>query len=269
MPIRAELHCHTNASDGVLDAAELLERACGIGLNRVVITDHDTCRGYTSIRDRSFKGLVCYPGIEISSEAGSYDAHVLGYFVDVDDERLSDACMQAVRLRTNRTLQMMERLSDAGYPCSLEEMHAQGYTVVNRSNLARMLVAHGDASSVNDAFSTFLSSRSPYYVPLRYMDVRDAIHLIASCGGVPVLAHPYYYGLVNQIPRLVKEGLQGIEAYHSEQSASVAKYLERMGHDLGILVTGGSDYHGDHVHRAVLGSCQPSQVDMVRLFERA
>lgn len=268
-PIHAELHCHTNRSDGVLAPSELVMRAREAGLNRIVITDHDTSDGYRAIRDSVFEGISVYSGIEISSAAGSYDAHVLGYFVDPDDHALMAVCAETVERRAERTLVMMERLVNDGYPCAPENLREQGYEVVNRSNVARLLVNHGDASTVSDAFSRFLSSSSPYYEPIRNIDVRDAIDIIKGAGGTPVLAHPYYYGLVGQIPRLVRYGLQGIEAYHSEQSAFESAYLDRMGHELGILVTGGSDFHGDNVHRAVIGGCQPAQEDMVRLFERA
>jgi 3',5'-nucleoside bisphosphate phosphatase len=267
-PIRAELHCHTTASDGVITPAELLAQAETAGLTHLVITDHDILDGYREATSLA-SSIALFPGIELSASHDGRDVHILGYFIDPDDASLAAACRQTNERREERTRIMMSRLTDDGFRCLPDDFAAAGFSVINRANLARVMVAQGYAQTIDEVFDTYLSEESPYYEPRGDMDAREAIELVRDSGGVSVLAHPYHYGLVEYIPYLASQGLSGIEAFHSEHPLVVASYLERMGHEMGILVTGGSDYHGDGVHGAVLGGCQPSQADLDALFAHA
>ncbi len=269
MTIRSELHCHTTASDGVIVPSLLFEEARDCGITHLVVTDHDTFDGYSELLKHSLIGPKLFPGIELSASYDGQDVHILGYFVDPHDRLLLTACEQTLHRRKQRTLIMAERLMADGYKCSGEDFEALGLTTINRANLARVLTLNGHAETIMDAFDIYLSEDSPYYEPRGDMDAREAIELIRGSGGIAVIAHPYHYGLVDLIPYFVSQGLGGIEAFHSEHPLSVARHLEQMGHEMDILVTGGSDYHGDSVHDAVLGGCQPSQEDLKKLFSYA
>ena len=249
-----DLHIHTTASDGTDSPRAAVEKAASLGLAAVSITDHDSVSGVPeAMRAGAELGVEVVPGIEVSSDYRDNNVHILGYFIDPDDEGLAQFFATARKKREDRTCAMAVRLADDGYPVSPERLRESGQAI-NRPLLGRMLVECGAASSVDDAFRRFLGSSSKYYVDYRSADTVEAIHLVDEAGGFAFIAHPALYHVVDLIAQFQREGLAGLEAYHSLQSEEDSALLVARAEELGLAVSGGSDWHGDGSHHASLGS---------------
>ncbi len=250
----ADLHVHSNHSDGVLSCAQIVERAeSSEELQVIAISDHDTLEGARyGLEVCADSEIICVPAVEISTKTDNRDVHMLGYFIGLHSKCLEDLFRETREKRKNRTLAIADRLHDAGYPVSAEDILSTG-KVVNRSLLARMLVEHGCAQSVDECFSTLIGYKSPYYVEVEYPDTAEAIHLIREAGGYAFIAHPAHYHVVDLIEGFMREGLTGLEAYHSLQSLQQSTELVQFAKERGLAVSGGSDWHGDATHGASLG----------------
>ncbi len=261
------MHCHTTYSDGVVGVDELLTQAQNARLRYIAITDHDCIDGSIEARNKMPEDMVLIPGVEISSSYEGRDVHMLGYFIDLDNKNFPEALKKANESRTKRSAIMIERLANAGHKISIEKFKERGI-VINRSNIARMLVEVGSAKSFNEAFEDYIGRGCPFYVEKNDMSAVEAIKLIKSVGGLAVIAHPAYYQVVDAIEVLVDEGLDGVECYHSEQSRYEEYELVKLAKSLDLMITGGSDYHGDTVHPGKLGSSSPSPQDVVNFIQR-
>jgi 3',5'-nucleoside bisphosphate phosphatase len=258
-----DLHSHTIASDGYLDAKTLVREAWSAGIRTLAVTDHDTVAAIGPARDAAVAfGLTLVTGIEITAIDAGRDIHVLGYFFDPDAPALA-RCLAAQRdARRTRLRAMAERLAECGVAVSIEELLANTppERALGRPALAEALVAEGHARSRRDAFDTWIGEGCPAWVPRQGPSVREAVGVLHDAGGLASVAHPVLYGRDDEIARWRDEGLDAIEAYHSEhEPADVERYCALAGR-LGMLVTGGSDYHGEHPARTtrsrprVLGS---------------
>ncbi|MBR2521624.1 MAG: PHP domain-containing protein [Coriobacteriales bacterium] len=260
-----ELHCHTDHSDGLMSPSELLSKAAERGLTHISITDHDTVSGYCVARNIMPEGMTLIPGIEISSRYKGRDLHMLGYFIDVENQDLLDECSATRARRRVATLKIIDNLKAAGYDISPEELESQEMEI-NRSNVARIMVDKGYAPDHDSAFDTFVGRRTPYYVDRDEMDSFLALELILGAGGVPVIAHPAFYHVIDAIDPLMEKGLMGIECFHSEQTDEESNSLIEFAKERGLLITGGSDYHGDVVHPGALAEFQPPDECIDELF---
>ncbi|RFU21806.1 PHP domain-containing protein [Geodermatophilus marinus] len=250
-----DLHTHSSVSDGTESPADLLAAARAAGLDVVALTDHDTTGGWAEAERSRPAGLTVVPGMELScrwfpSGAPPISVHLLAYLFDPDHPALA---AERARLRTER-LDRGERivaaLAAAGYPVVWEEIvERSGGGVVGRPHVARALVEAGVVESVDAAFSDLLHHRSPYYVAKADTDVLDGIALVRAAGGVPVFAH----GLATRrgrvvgdeaIATMVAAGLLGLEVDHPDHTPEERAHLRGLAADLGLLVTGSSDYHG-------------------------
>lgn len=250
----ADLHIHSTYSDGVLAPREILEQARLLGVSHIAITDHDILGGSReALESESEYGVAVIPGVEITTQTDDRTVHLLGYFIDLADEGLAQFFAAARKKREDRTCAMAERLACDGYPVSPERLRASGQ-VINRPLLGRVLVECGAVSSVDEAFRRFLGSTSKYYVDYRSASTAQAIHLVTEAGGFAFIAHPALYHVVDLLPRFQREGLTGLEAYHSLQSEDDSALLVARAEELGLAVSGGSDWHGDGSHHASLGS---------------
>ncbi len=262
-----EMHCHTVHSDGVISVSELLDRASAANLTHIAITDHDTTSGCLEAATIMPRGIRLIPGVEISSRYFGRDLHMLGYFIDPLNRNLLDKLNKALEGRSRRTQKMVGLLQKAGFDISVEWFEQTG-TVLNRSNIARRLVEIGAVSSFGDAFDEYLDRGRPFYVEKTDMPSHEAVEAIHAAGGIAVIAHPAHYNVEDAIEPLVKSyGLDGVECFHSEQSQDDAMRLMATAKDLGLLITGGSDYHGDDVHPGSLSLCSPSLEDVEAFLE--
>ncbi len=260
---RCDLHTHTKASDGFLAAPELLAEARGAGLAAVAITDHDTVSGLSAaLAAAADAGVEVVPGVELSCALGRAEVHILGYYPG-DPDAIEAACAAVREHRHVRMREMVEKAMGLGLGVSYEEVAAlaEGESV-GRPHLARLLVDKGIVPSMQTAFDRYLSDGGAAYVPKKRLTAAEGIGLIRDAGGVPVLAHPGVNGVDKHLEAILDLGIRGIEAtysMHTEgQRARFLAFAQR--HDL--VVTGGSDYHGDPSHGRTLG--EPS-VPMERL----
>lgn len=259
--MKIEMHCHTDHSDGILSVSALLDRAVEAGITHIAISDHDNVDAYPEALEIAPDGLAVLPAVELSTTMDGRDVHMLGYFLDMGYEPLLDEMERCRSSRANRTKAIIERLEADGYPISVGCFEEKGLAL-NRSNIARVLFEQGATSYVDEAFDTLIGRGKPYFEPRKDIDSLLALRLLLEAGGVPVIAHPAHYGVVDLIEPLHEQGLMGIECYHSEQSPAESEMLEAMARELGMIVTGGSDYHGDAMHPSVLGGNQPSEADI-------
>ena len=250
----ADLHMHSTYSDGVLAPEQIVERAARAGICHIAVTDHDTLGGSRAACSCArTAGIEVVPGVEISTQTDGRDAHLLGYFVDLLDSGLEELFERSREARSTRACEMADKMAADGYHVSSERLLASGGTV-NRTLLARMLVEDGAAASIDDAFSRLIGKTAPYYVETVYASTVEAVHLIVEAGGFPFLAHPVLYDVLDLVPSLQLEGLVGLEAFHTLQSAEESAQVISLARERGLAVSGGSDWHGDSAHGASLGS---------------
>lgn len=244
---------HSTASDGVLAPRQILERAKGEGLSAIAVTDHDTLAGARVACDLADSfGVRVVPGVELSTQTDGRDVHLLGYFVDLSSPALDAFFSENRARREARACAIADRLAEDGYRVSSAAMRATGATL-NRSLLARLLVEEGHARNIDDAFDRLIGSKSPYYVDSSYPETVEVIELVREAGGFAFVAHPAHYGVVDLIECFAAAGMAGLEAYHTLHTPQQSAALVQLADQLGLAVSGGSDWHGDASHGARLG----------------
>lgn len=253
--MRIDLHVHSTASDGTQSPTELMAVAVAAGLDVIALTDHDTTTGWAEAQRARPPGLTVVPGVELSCQSTAVEGppigvHLLGYLLDPAHPGFM---AEAERLRTDRLSRgrrMAEAMADDGLPVSWEQVDriAAG-APVGRPHLGRALVEAGLVATVTEAFARYLHRSGPYYRPKRSTDIHAGIALIRAAGGVPVLAH----GRARLRGRVLDDaviaacagtGLAGLEVDHPDHPPADRDQLRALAADLGLLVTGSSDYHG-------------------------
>lgn len=251
-----DLHLHTTASDGRLSPTALVERAAEVGLTIMAVTDHDTTAGLAEARTQAeTRGIEVITGIELTSVHAGRDVHILGYFFDPMHPGLTTLLETQRALRVARLREIGVRLERVGVPLDVERIiHSDGERPgrsVGRPLLARALMERGYVASVQEAFDRFLAAGRPAFVPREGRGPADFVRAVHEAGGVVSFAHP---GVTKQdalLEPLVAEGLDAIEVYHSDHAPEVREtYLQRA-RALGVLVSGGSDHHGDDERRPI------------------
>jgi predicted metal-dependent phosphoesterase TrpH len=248
-----DLHTHSDRSDGSESPARVVELAHDAGCSAVALTDHDTMTGLTAARARAAElGIRLVPGCEVSCVpmAGG-GVHVLVYFVD---DPASPLGVELTRLRDDRRARngaLADRLQQLGIPVTVEMAAAHAGTVegVGRPHFARALVDVGAVATLDEAFERYLANGAPAYVPKGRLRVADVCHLARESGGVAVLAHPYTVGLrgdalADAVAGMADEGLAGLEAVYGRYSPRQRTDLGNLARRFGLVVTGGSDFHG-------------------------
>ena len=256
-PSTVDLHTHTLRSDGILTPTELIGAAAAAGVRLLAITDHDTLAGVRELRRAGAvpAGLELVPGIEINTVARDRDhvmegeVHVLGLGVDPDDDALEAALSRQRDSRRVRFERMVEKLRDQGVPieAALEGLPATtDEDALGRPRLARALIRCGYAVSVEDAFQQHLSRGRPAYVPRQGLGPADAIRAIRAAGGLASLAHFGEAGEhVDFVRGLMELGLNGLEVYYRAYDQETVTALRQIAGKLRLVMTGGTDYHGD------------------------
>ncbi len=246
-----DLHIHSTYSDGVLKPTELVDLAKSQGLSAISITDHDTADGAGEAIQRGLeKGIEVISGIEISSWHGDTSMHILGYLFRSDDEQFNSRLQLLQQGRETRNIRIIENLNKLGITVELEELlQYSEYGQTGRPHIARLLVDKGIAKTVDLAFKYYLGRGAAAYAERFRFSARDAIAMIREAGGVAVLAHPSSLDpSLRSTPSLLKDlhkvGLNGVEVYYPSHSSKAVKALLKMAGDIGLLITGGSDFHG-------------------------
>ena len=256
-----DLHIHTNASDGSERPADAVRQAREIGLAAIAITDHDTVSGVEEAMEAGAAlGVEVVPGIEISADYCGNQAHILGLFIDPKSPALRPALDWAVNEREERNRRMVAAMAADGFDISIEELTANNPdSVLGRPHMAEHLMNKGYVSSVQEAFERYLGDDCPYYLPKRRIPLDVTAQLIREAGGLAIVAHPFQYGysepeLHDYINAARTAGCTGIEAYYSEHSYYQRDYILAAAHQYGLLVSGGSDWHGTRKPHVRMGS---------------
>lgn len=241
-----DLHLHTTISDGALTPEEVIEYAHKGGLAAVGITDHDVTDGIEiAVQAASKYGLEIVPGVELSSEYGSKEVHILGYYMDCEDEEFQKKLTLFREARHERAKEMVKRLKSLGMEIDFERVEEiAGKGSIGKPHIAQALVEKGYASNIPEGAWRYLGSGGPVSVPKYKLKPSEAIDIILKAGGIPVLAHPAGTKVDELIPQLVKNGLMGLEAYDAINPPSIAHYYISLAKKYGLLFTGGSDCHG-------------------------
>jgi hypothetical protein len=256
---RVDLHLHTTASDGRCSPLELVEQAAAAGLSVMAATDHDTTAAVEEVRRRAAeRGIEAIPGIEITAVEDGRDIHVLGYFLRTTDTWFGDFLAAQRRTRVDRVQVIAARLADLGMPVDMSDaLAAAGHEsarAIGRPQIARAMVAAGHVANTREAFDNWLGRDQPAFVPRSGPSPETVIETIHRAGGLASLAHPGRTQIDDRIPALRTAGLDALEAYHTDHDAAAAERYHRMADGLGLLITGGSDYHGDPVHGVSIGN---------------
>jgi len=256
-----DLHVHSNASDGTFAPAEVVRLAKEGGLKALALTDHDTIDGLAeAVAAGETYGVEVIPGVEVSARCPGGSMHVLGLGIDYTNGHLDERLAVLKRARIERNPQIIAKLNALGVKITLEQVEKiSGRGQMGRPHIARALMEAGVVRSIQEAFDIFLRNDGKAYVPKFRFPPQEAIAMIRDVQGVPVLAHPFTlnlgsaFALKNTLTELKALGLAGIEAIYAEHSPEQEALYLRLARELGLLVTGGSDYHGDNKPELTLG----------------
>lgn len=252
--MRIDLHTHSTASDGTDTPAELVRNAAAAGLDVVALTDHDTTRGYAEAKRALHElptGLTLVTGAELSFNLDGMGLHMLAYLFDPEEPELARECELVRDDRVPRAKEMIGKLQELGVPVTWEQVaRIAGDGSVGRPHIAEALVELGVVPTVSDAFTPeWLADGGRAFADKHELDPFDAIRLVKAAGGVTVFAHPGASKrgrIVSEsvIAELAAAGLDGIEVDHMDHTPETRTRLRALAGELGLLVTGSSDYHG-------------------------
>ena len=263
--MQADLHLHSTASDGLIAPAALADAVAAAGLGAAALTDHDTGDGFPAFAARAAKaGVVPICGAEIAAEEGGQEVHLLSYFREVPGGAYGDLVRRLGAARQGRAREMLRRLAALGI--SLDEAEVLRHERPGRPHIARALVKAGVVRDVSEAFARLLSPGGPGYVSRYRPQAPDVIALAHQEGGLTTLAHPCRYRRA-PFTELGAAGIDALEAIHPSADGPQAAELRRVAARLGLMVTGGSDFHG-RADDPPLGTYVISGDEMLRLLQR-
>ena len=253
-----DLHVHSTASDGTLTPTELVQKAKQLCLAAIAITDHDSVSGIPeALKAGTLAGIEVVPGIELSTEYAGTEVHVVGLFIDPENPALNEQLRIFVDNRDNRNLKIIEKLQEAGFSITAEELDRRNPdSVIARPHIARYLVDTGQVKDVKTVFHKYIGDGCPCFVDRFKITPMRAVELIHEAGGTAILAHPCLYDmdrktLVGMIEEMLQSGLDGIEAVYSCNQGSDEKDYRELARKYHLLLSGGSDFHGSnkpHIH---------------------
>lgn len=256
-----DLHTHSTASDGARSPAEVVAAAHAAKLMAFALTDHDTVAGLETARAAATGlGLRVICGVELSAVEGDLETHILGLHLSELTE-LEQRLAGLRDMRRNRAQRIVERLNTLGIPVTFDAVlrHAAG-GAIGRPHVARALVESGHAGDLKEAFERYLGNGKPAFVAKDKLSLEEAIALIHRAGGIAVLAHPGQSGTRDRITALARIGLDGVEVLHPSHSWDDARKLDALAGELGLVRSGGSDWHGGTDGTRTLGMMRvPSQ----------
>ncbi len=252
----ADLHLHTCYSDGTDTPGRVVELAHQAGLSAMAITDHDNTEALAIAAPFAQRlGIELIPGIEMSASAKDIEVHVLGFFFDVAHAGLQRHLAEQQARRIARMREMVQRLQRVGVTIDAEEvLQVAGEGTVGRPHVARVLLKHGYVTTLAEAFQRYIGQGNPGFVPGSPMPPSLIIRVIREAGGIPVLAHPVYLKSDAIIEACVRDGLVGLEVYHSGHTPELVHHYEQLADRLQLLKTGGSDSHGNAKEGLPIGS---------------
>ena len=251
----ADLHLHTNFSDGTYTPEELTAQGRRFGFRALALSDHDTVEGCARMTVACAEaGIEFVPAAELTAELDGHELHVLGYFLDTTNSKLLFELARFQEVRQNRIREMVARIQKLNVPLREETVfELANCRAPGRPHVARALVKAGFCVNLDEAFDRFLKKGKPAWVPKFQVSADVAIGLIHQAGGLAVMAHPGLNNCDDLIPALAECGLDGLECYHTKHAAAQSYHYQKMAEQLRLLVTGGSDCHGMSKGRPLIG----------------
>ncbi len=267
-----DLHVHSNRSDGTFSPRQLVDYAMEKGLKAFALTDHDCIDGLEeaiqyadTLKKKAEEGQSLQvpeviPGIEFSTEYQEQDVHILGLYIHYQEASFQKQLKAFVDSRISRNQKMCRLLTDAGLSVTYEDLLAEfPDAVITRAHYAKYMLNHGYINSMAEAFERYIGDRCPCYVPREKITPVQAVELVLKAGGVPVLAHPLLYHMSDSrldalISQLTEAGLLGLEAIYSTYTAAEERQMRRLAAKYGLLISGGSDFHGENKPGLDLGT---------------
>lgn len=241
----ADLHMHTNHSDGLLSVESLLRSARRARLSVVGITDHDSVDGLAeAFRSASEHGVSVLAGTELSTTLDGSEVHLLAYAFDPENTDLAGYLAACRKERRSRAERIVAKLQAMNVPLRMESvLDKAGHGSIGRPHIAHALVEEGHTGTLTEAFARYLANGKPAYEGKRFPEPEEAIALVKAAGGVCCIAHP---GDMEDetVRRLVRAGVEGVEVVHPSHTRAHVERYERTAIELGLLRTGGSDFHG-------------------------
>lgn len=243
---------HSNLSDGTNTPEEIVDLAAKAGMTTIALTDHDIVDGIERAQKKGAeRGVEVIPGIEFTCEVPKNEVHILGYYIDRNNPELQETLKKVQEDRVSRVYRIIEKLKGLGVNLDPEEVFKlSGKKVPGRPHVARALIAKGFVADFKEAFSKYLDFRAPAYVSHYKLTPVEAIRLIKQAGGIAVFAHPGLSNYDEKIPELAAAGLRGLEAcYPGYQMNGNERRYRKLADKLGLLITGGTDFHGENAGR--------------------
>ena len=254
--MKSDLHIHTLYSDGVFSPEKIVDTAIDVGLQVIALTDHDNILSYQVAKDYLKKTnkedkLEIIQGIEVNTLYKNYEVHILGYFMDVNNSDFQNLLKMQQQARVKQTKEIINLLAKKeGIRIKFEDIKkqvAEGGSI-GRPHIAKAITNAGGTNNVIEAYAKYIHDHSPVYVQRKTVSPQDAVEIIYDAGGIPVIAHPHDLDIAEDlIKELMQYGLRGIEAYHRKHSPTCVEYFSSMAEELGLIVTGGSDFHAPNI----------------------
>lgn len=271
---KVDLHVHSTASDGHFSPEEIIRKAAKLGLTVIALADHDSVDGIVPALEaaKAFPWLRVIPGVEISTDTAGGEVHVLGYFIDYTDHDLRAALERFRGSRRQRAQGMIAKLANLGIHIEWQRVQEiAGGDSIGRPHIAQAMLEKRYITSLPEAFTKYIGHGGPAYVERTKMTPLESVALIVRAKGLPVLAHPFTTDNLEKIVLELKAaGLVGIEAYFHHYTTEESSYLVSLAEKHGLIVTGGSDYHGLATgNEGMLGSVAVPVESAERLIARA
>lgn len=256
--MKSDLHIHTNYSDGVFTPEKVVDAAINANLDVIALTDHDNVLAYDvatdylkTLKEDGKKTIDIIRGIEINTLQKGCEVHILGYFMDVENSDFKELIKTQQNARVKQAKEIVSLLNKKeGIHIKYEDIKkqvAQGGSI-GRPHIAKAITNAGGTTSVMEAYAKYINDNSPVYVKRKTVSPQDAVEIIYDAGGIPVIAHPHDLdSAADLIKDLMHYGLRGIEAYHRKHSPAIVEYFSSMAEELGLIVTGGSDFHAPNM----------------------
>ena len=254
--MKSDLHIHTLYSDGVFSPEKIVDTAIDVGLQVIALTDHDNILSYQVAKDYLKKTnkedkLEIIQGIEVNTLYKNYEVHILGYFMDVNNSDFQNLLKMQQQARVKQTKEIINLLAKKeGIRIKFDDIKkqvAEGGSI-GRPHIAKAITNAEGTNSVIEAYAKYIHDDSPVYVQRKTVSPQDAVEIIYDAGGIPVIAHPHDLDIAEDlIKELMQYGLRGIEAYHRKHSPACVEYFSSMAEELGLIVTGGSDFHAPNI----------------------
>ena len=252
--MKSDFHIHTYYSDGAFSPEKIVDSAIEAGLQVIALTDHDNILSFKVAQDyikNNNKNLEVIQGVEINTLYKEYEVHILGYMMNTNDSDFKTLLktQQAARIeQVNEIITLLAKKE--GIKIKFEDIKkqvAEGGSI-GRPHIAKAITNAGGTSSVIEAYAKYIHNDSPVYIPRKTVSPQDAVEIIYEAGGIPVIAHPHDIDIAEPlIKELMTHGLRGIEAYHRKHSPACVEYFSSLAENLGLIVTGGSDFHAPNM----------------------